>query len=124
MPYMSHQNVLEFLAGAHLQFMTFDQSVDNAYSGKLFDYIGTGKPILGLLPEGVAAQLIRERQLGTVVSLGDAEGLAGAIRTYYVQWLEDAEDVAKIALSSQGAKRCVEFSRVNLAGQLAKLFQG
>jgi hypothetical protein len=136
LPYMSHQKVLEYLAGAHLQFMTFDQSVDNAYSGKLFDYIGTGIPILGLLPEGVAAQLIRERQLGTVISLGDAEGLAKAISKYYEAWQEAsltsdkrAEGQAQSQAQDQngeqvpqGTARCDEFSRLNLAGELAKLF--
>ncbi|WP_425806328.1 glycosyltransferase [Desulfitobacterium sp. Sab5] len=122
--YMSHQSVLEYLAGAQLQFMTFDRSVDNAYSGKLFDYIGTGKPILGLLPEGVAAQLIRERRLGTVVSLGDIEGLAAAIERHYNAW----QSSALIPNDLQGpdskgsTERCEEFSRVNLAGQLAGLF--
>lgn len=123
--YMSHQNVLEYLAGAQLQFMTFDQSVDNAYSGKLFDYIGTGKPILGLLPEGVAAELIRERQIGTVVSLGNSEGLAEAIGMYFQAWQSSASaSVDHQGQDSQAAvERCKEFSRINLAGQLAGLFQ-
>lgn len=117
--YMRHKDVLNYLAGAQLQFMTFDRSVDIAYSGKLFDYIGIGKPILGLLPEGIAAKLIRERELGRVVSLEDPEGLAQAISTYYEAWL--AQDAKVFETGSR--ERCSEFSRVNLAQQLAGLFQ-
>lgn len=118
-PYMRHKDVLNYLAGAQLQFMTFDRSVDIAYSGKLFDYIGIGKPILGLLPEGIAAKLIRERELGRVVPLEDPEGLAQAISIYYEAWL--AQDSKVFETGSR--ERCSEFSRVNLAQQLAALFQ-
>lgn len=118
-PYMRHKDVLNYLAGAQLQFMTFDRSVDIAYSGKLFDYIGIGKPILGLLPEGIAAKLIRERELGRVVPLEDPEGFAQAISVYYEAWL--AQDSKGFETGSR--ERCSEFSRVNLAQQLAALFQ-
>jgi glycosyltransferase involved in cell wall biosynthesis len=118
-PYMKHKDVLNYLAGAQLQFMTFDRSVDIAFSGKLFDYIGIGKPILGLLPEGIAAKLIRERGLGKVVSLEDPEGLSEAISDYYTAWL--ANDTKTFETGSR--ERCSEFSRVNLAQQLASLFK-
>jgi glycosyltransferase involved in cell wall biosynthesis len=119
-PYMSHKDVLNYLAGSHLQFMTFDRSVDIAYSGKLFDYIGIGKPILALLPEGIAAQLIRERELGKVVALEDPEGLAQAVSAYYEGWLLPGnEQVSR----TDSKERCSEFSRVNLAQQLSGLFQ-
>lgn len=118
-PYMRHKDVLNYLAGAQLQFMTFDRSVDIAYSGKLFDYIGIGKPVLGLLPEGIAAKLIRERELGRVVALEDPEGLARAVSFYYEAWL--AQNLKVFETGSR--ERCSEFSRVNLAQQLAGLFQ-
>lgn len=118
-PYMRHKDVLNYLAGAQLQFMTFDRSVDIAYSGKLFDYIGIGKPVLGLLPEGIAAKLIRERDLGRVVALEDPEGLAQAVSVYYEAWLAQNSKV----FETGSRARCSEFSRVNLAQQLAGLFQ-
>jgi glycosyltransferase involved in cell wall biosynthesis len=117
-PYMSHKDVLNYLSGAHLQFLTFDKSVDIAYSGKLFDYIGVGKPVFGLLPEGIAAKLIREREIGTVVSLGDVAGIAETISHYYEAWLNQDNRV----FETGSKERCAEFNRVNLAEQLAKLF--
>lgn len=119
MPYMSHKEVLNYQAGAHLLFLTFDQSVDIAYSGKIFDYIGIGKPILGLLPVGVAAQLIQERKLGTVVSLGNPLHLADAVSKYFNIWREREVQHPE----AQATEKCADFNRVNLAGQLVSLMK-
>lgn len=117
LPYMSHKECLNYLAGAQLQFMTFDQGVKIAYSGKLFDYIGIGKPILGLLPDGIAADLIASRGIGTVVSLNDADGLAQAFEKHFREWTQGQEQ------KTDSANKCREFSRVELAGQLAGLIK-
>ncbi|MDR3587455.1 MAG: glycosyltransferase family 4 protein [Desulfosporosinus sp.] len=144
LPYMSHKEVLNYQAGAHLLFLTFDQSVDIAYSGKIFDYIGVGKPILGLLPKGVAAQLIQERKLGTVVPLGNSLELADAVSQYFNIWLDrglegeragtvidaqerqranNAQEVQSTGVQATATEKCADFNRVNLAGQLASLMK-
>lgn len=139
LPYMSHKEVLNYQAGAHLLFLTFDQSVDIAYSGKIFDYIGVGKPILGLLPSGVAAQLIEERRLGSVASLGKPLELADAVSRYFNLWREQngesvkakeglsaetqARATEKCATEKTSTEKCADFNRVNLAGQLATLMK-
>lgn len=114
--YVPHHICLNYLAGAHLLLLIFDDSPETkaAYSGKIFDYIGIEKPILGILPEGVAAELIREKGIGTVVQIGDAEGVEKAVEKYYDEWLAGGT-------AMESAKKCAEFSRVNLAGQLAGL---
>lgn len=115
-PYVPHSVCLDYLAGAQLQLLIFDDSPETkaAYSGKIFDYIGTQKPILGIVPEGVAADLIRKKGIGTVVAIGDAEGVKAAIVKHYDEWAAGAGSI-------DSAARCAEFSRVNLAGQLAHL---
>jgi len=51
------------------------------YAGKLFEYIGAGRPILMLgCEDGVSAQLIRERRLGLVSN--DAGAIAQALAGY------------------------------------------
>jgi hypothetical protein len=107
---------LNYLAGAHLQFLTFGQELDNAYSGELFDYIGSGKPVLALVPQGVAAELIREKQIGTVISLGHWEEVSKGIANYFQEWLEGRAD------NLESASKCREFNRINLTGRLAALF--
>lgn len=52
------------------------------YSGKLFDYLGIGLPILLVGPKhGVAAALIREARAGETAQDGDEGEVAGAMRS-------------------------------------------
>jgi glycosyltransferase involved in cell wall biosynthesis len=50
-------------------------------SGKVFEYLAAGRPILAVVPpDGAAAELIRETSAGTVVAPDDVEGIARALR--------------------------------------------
>jgi glycosyltransferase involved in cell wall biosynthesis len=50
-------------------------------SGKVFEYIAAGRPILAVVPpDGAAADLVREAGAGTVVAPDDVEGMADALR--------------------------------------------
>ncbi|CAA7599625.1 Glycosyltransferase subfamily 4-like, N-terminal domain protein [Acididesulfobacillus acetoxydans] len=117
-PYVPHNVCLDYLAGAQLQLLIFDDSPETkaAYSGKIFDYIGAQKPILGFLPQGVAADLIREKGIGSVVGIGDVEEAQAALAKHYDEWANGVRSVDSI-------ERCAEFSRVSLAGQLAELIE-
>jgi glycosyltransferase involved in cell wall biosynthesis len=58
------------------------------YSGKLFEYLSTGKPILALLDtEDVAAQLINDMNAGEVVDFYDIESIENAILQIHENWL-------------------------------------
>lgn len=48
---------------------------------KLIDYIGAGRPILGLTPPGTSAKLIKELG-GWVASPEDIDGMASALKTF------------------------------------------
>lgn len=57
------------------------------YSGKLFDYLSTEKPILALVDlEDVAAELILELGAGSVVDFNDVEGMALALQHLMENW--------------------------------------
>jgi glycosyltransferase involved in cell wall biosynthesis len=57
------------------------------YSGKLFEYLSTGKPILALLDtEDVAAKLINDMHAGEVVDFNDHEGIQEAVMNIYKNW--------------------------------------
>jgi glycosyltransferase involved in cell wall biosynthesis len=50
-----------------------------ATSGKIYEYLATGKPILAVAVEGEVAQLIRETRTGWCVDPADREGLAAIL---------------------------------------------
>ena len=51
-------------------------------SGKVFEYIAAGRPILALVPpDGAAAQLVRDTGMGEVVDPEDVDAIARALTT-------------------------------------------
>lgn len=57
------------------------------YTGKLFDYIGIGKPILGLVPkDDVAAELINQAGNGYIAENENVDEIEEAIYKAYIDW--------------------------------------
>ena len=57
------------------------------YSGKLFDYLATNKPILALYdPNDVFAPLLAETKAGFIVDDADKEGIKNMIMKCYQIW--------------------------------------
>jgi glycosyltransferase involved in cell wall biosynthesis len=51
--------------------------------GKLYEYLGARRPIFAVAPEGEAAETVRELRRGEVAGIGDARGVAEAVRKLY-----------------------------------------
>ena len=57
-------------------------------SGKVFEYLAAGRPILAVVPpDGAAADLIRETGAGVVVAPDDVDGMRDALRDLYARHL-------------------------------------
>ena len=60
---------------------------------KLFDYIGVGKPILGISPlDGATSHLMVKHRLGAVADPENIQGIAHALATLYGAWHNGALD--------------------------------
>ncbi len=90
------------------------------YTGKLFEYLGARRPILGIGPaDNVAADLIRERQAGMVSA--DPDEIAGQL----VHWLDakecggipDLPESVAAGLSREAQARRLEAFLDRLVGQ-------
>jgi hypothetical protein len=69
------------------------------YTGKIFEYIGAGRPILAVgSQDGVAAQLIRSRRLG--VAANDEQSIATTLR----RWIEEKRTTGRVAAPDDSAK--------------------
>ncbi len=89
------------------------------YTGKLYEYLSSGRPVLGILDEGPAAGLIRESGAGPVISPGDVEGAARAL----LGWLGAAR--AGEALSVRVDPALLEgWERRNLAARAGNILSG
>ena len=87
------------------------------YTGKLFEYMNTGRPILAMLPEnGVAADLVRESRVGIVASVDSVSEIKECILKYYREWLS-----GKIEYCPD-YKVIERFDRRKQTEELAKIF--
>jgi glycosyltransferase involved in cell wall biosynthesis len=63
------------------------------YTGKIFEYMNTGRPVLAVLPEdGAAADLVRESKIGIVSHTDNVEAIKTNIKKYYDDWCNNTLD--------------------------------
>lgn len=116
--YLPHEDAVAGLLAADALWMTIGRAAgsDRIWTGKLYEYFGAGKPILGLVPEGVARKALKEYGASTIVEPDAPPDLmADAIERLYEQWRTGntpQPDPAWIA----------GFDRERLAGALAGIF--
>jgi glycosyltransferase involved in cell wall biosynthesis len=80
-------------------------------SGKVFEYLAAGRPILAVVPpDGAAAELIRETRAGMVVAPDDVDGIRVALEVLHARFLEG--DVVGVELSEKVRDRLSRRARV------------
>ena len=110
--YADHRNAIVQMVSSSLLLLVIAKHPGNRsfLSGKLFEYIASGKPVLCLGPvDGDAAHILNSTGCGKCFSYDDENGIAGFILSTLGQHIEP------------GKTRPVEFSRRYLTGQMASL---
>ena len=74
-----HSAVPSLLASTDIALVTLRNRLPGAVPSKIYEAMGSAIPIV-LVAEGEAADIVSEAQAGTVVSPGNVESLANAIR--------------------------------------------
>jgi glycosyltransferase involved in cell wall biosynthesis len=115
--YVPRRVCLQMQAGASVLLLPLSKAAQGMgiYPGKIFDYLAARRPILGLLPEDIAAQLIRQTESGIVVDPEDQQAIADAILDFYNKYKEGSLSLGKRKLP-------LEFSREFLTRRLADVF--
>lgn len=85
-------------------------------TGKLFEYLASGNPILALAGEGAAKRIIEEANSGRVVDPEDIDGIKKAILQFYKLYKQGE---LKVQIRKDVSQR---FERKKLTGELAKIF--
>ncbi len=86
------------------------------YTGKIYEYLSSGRPVLAILDEGPAADLIRSTGAGRVVAPGNVEGAVSAL----LEWL--AAFRAGADLSTRIPPAILDrWDRRNLAAQASRI---
>lgn len=110
--YVSHQRVLEFYQAADilLLILTTTKNAQGNIPGKLFEYLASGKTIIGLGdPTGDAATIIQQAKAGEIIEPNDERKIIESLRKF---------DPTK---ETSSPKSIEQFSRKSLSKQLARI---
>jgi len=84
-------------------------------TGKFFEYMNSGRPILAIGPtEGEAAQILKETGTGHMVDFNDRNKLKSLILEYYNNYRQGELNI--------DAKNIIKYSRKSLTGRMTELF--
>ena len=89
--YSSHEKAIQYMTDSTclLLIIGLGKKSRLLFSGKIFEYIASGTSIIATVPtDGVAANLIRETNTGTVVNTDDVDGIKNAILDFHDKWKE------------------------------------
>ena len=88
-------------------------------SGKVFEYLAAGRPILAVVPpDGAAAQLVRDTGSGTVVAPDDVDGIRAALERMHAQFANGG--LPPVELSAPDRERLSRRARVEEIAQLLR----
>ncbi len=113
-----HRMSLRYMKAADALLLLINRSerCQGTYTQKLFQYLGAGRPILGLVPSGAAADLIRETGAGVVADPDDRQAIKQTIVDLYDRFLTGRRTTAA------DADFLRRFENKRLTGDLAGIF--
>lgn len=86
--YLPHTDTVQAMKNTDVLWMTIGNQPGSSgiSTGKLYEYIGTAKPILGLVPEGVARETLKSYGASEIVPPDDEDGAASALKRLFEHW--------------------------------------
>ncbi len=118
-PYIPHEQIQQ-AQGASQVLLLLVNNTPNAkgiLTGKIFEYLASGRPILCIGPEdGDAGHILSETKAGVTVSFEDKEKMKEVVKILYHKYLEKA-------LPFNNSKEIEKYSRKAQAEEYAKLLE-
>ncbi len=114
--YLSHKEVIREQKKSHVLFLPINNTFNakGIITGKLFEYLAAGRPILGIGPaDGDAAEIINDTKAGLISGFGDNNKLKNNILALYQNYKK-----GKLQIRSGDFSK---YSRKNLTENLVEL---
>lgn len=117
--FLPHKETLEEMVRSDLLLYIEDQAPDSnrVLPAKLFEYIGSGRPIMALSNGGPVQEVMQYAACGRVAASTDVERIADCLVYFYKVFKEN-----KKITGGAGGEKTMQFSRRNLTGRLAEVF--
>lgn len=119
-PYIPHNQVIEEQANSDvlLLFVNNTPNAKGILTGKIFEYMASGRPILCIGPEdGDSARILSETQTGITVDFNDKEKMKSVILDYISKFQENQ-------LITERKEAVEKYSRRNLTKEFVKILNG
>ena len=116
-PYIPHGEVLPIQQSSQVLLLLINNTPNakGILTGKLYEYLASGRPILAIGPEdGDAAMILNETHAGTTISFGNKEKMKETLQSLYQRYLNNE-------LPDNTHPEVERYSRRVLAGQFADL---
>ncbi|MDP6053355.1 MAG: glycosyltransferase [Candidatus Latescibacteria bacterium] len=117
--YLTHEKAVTQIlaANALVLFITSEShQVKGVPTGKIYEYLASGKPILAIAPDGAASDLIKRYDRGQTIPPDDVHQIAMALGTWIRQY--GAGDLPEYPVEDEPIR---PFSRFQLTDQLAQI---
>jgi glycosyltransferase involved in cell wall biosynthesis len=113
--YLPHKEAITRMIQAHvLLLIVIKKGAEEIITGKVFEYLASGRRILAIIPEGELATIIRETAAGTIVSYKNINQIAATIDSYFEQFQNQQ-------LLNTPAKAVYRYERENLTAALSNI---
>lgn len=116
--YLPHDELLQHLVSADVLWMTVgrQEGAETISTGKLFEYFGSRKPVLGLVPRGAAREALVHYGAAAIVEPDSVAEISAAIERLYDAWERgDLPDPSDAAVE--------QYDRIALTERLHRLFE-
>lgn len=116
--YVEHSVCIKYLIDSDVLWMMINktQRSDLHSTGKLYEYLGAGKPILACVPEGVARKSLENHGAVILTEPDDVNAICNAILEYYAQFKAGT-------LPKPNPEMTDNYNRKKLSGILAEQFE-
>ena len=114
--YVPHEKVGLLLKESAVLLLAINNSPNakGILTGKFFEYLAAGRPILGVGPtDGDLADILKNAEAGDIANYNDLAGIKRIVCSMYEKYLEN-----NLFVNPKGIEK---FSRKNLTAELAKI---
>ncbi len=117
--YVSHRESVQYMLQADVLLLVMHTGPGYAdvFPAKVFEYLGARKPVLGLVPEGGVAQLLRSSGIDTLALPDDVPAIKTTLLECYRRWKRGELHGPTVSLPP-------EYTRRGAAARLAGLLDG